>query len=201
VNVDPPRAAVLALHFQRDIVASGGAFGALLADGVARRGVLARTASALAAARAAGVLVVHGRVTFPAGHPGLDAAIPLFGTIVEQDALVQGTAGAEIVDAVAPGPSDMVVDHTGTSAFGGGELQRRLQAHGIDTVVIAGVATNIIVDGTAREATNRGLRTFVLADCCSAGDDATHEAALATLATITHGVVTSDELAGALGAG
>ena len=61
-----------------------------------------------------------------------------------------------------------------------------------------GVATNIIVDGTAREASNRGLKAFVLGDCCSAGDDSIHEASLATLAMITHGVITSDDFVGSL---
>jgi nicotinamidase-related amidase len=198
VNIDPTRAAVLALHFERDIVDPGGTFGAGLADGIARRGVLTRTAGALEAARAAGVLVVYGRVSFPAGHPGLDTAIPLFGTIAEHNALEQGTRAVEMVGEVAPARGDVIVDHTGTSAFGGGELERVLRARGIDTVVIAGVATNIIVDSTARDGSNRGLKVFVLGDCCSAGDDATHEASLATLATLTHGVVTSDEFVGSL---
>jgi biuret amidohydrolase len=198
VNIDPTRAAVLALHFERDIVEPGGTFGGLLADGVARRGVLARTAGVLEAARVAGLLVVHGRVSYPAGHPGLDTGIPLFGMIVEHDALVEGTAAVEIVDEVAPHPGDVIVDHTGTSAFGGGELERLLRTRGVDTVVIAGVATNVIVDGTARDASNRGLKAFVLADCCSAGDDSTHAAALATLEMLTHGVVTSDEFVGSL---
>jgi len=79
-----------------------------------------------------------------------------------------------------------------------GELERRLETRGIDTLVIAGVAMNIIVDSTARAASNRGLRAFVLADCCSASDDSTHDASLATLEMITHGVVTSDEFVDSL---
>jgi nicotinamidase-related amidase len=198
MNIDPTTAAVLAMHFERDIVDPSGTFGALLADGVARRGVLRRTASVLEAARAGGVLVVHGRVSYPAGHPGLDTAIPLFATIVEHNTLVQGTSAIEIVDEVAPAPGDVIVDHTGMSAFGGGELQRLLQTRGIDTLIIAGVATNLIVDSTARAASNRGLRAFVLADCCSGSDDSSHDASLATLNMITHGVITSDDFVDSL---
>ena len=198
MSIDPTRATILALHFERDIVEPGGTFGALLADGIAGRGVLSRTASVLEAARACRVPVVYGRVSYPAGHPGLDTGIPLFGTIVENDALVQGSAAVEIVDEVAPAPGDVVVDHTGTSAFGGGELERLLQGRGVDTVVIAGVATNIVVESTARDAANRGLRVLVLADCCSAADDSTHDASLASLGMLTHGVLTSDELVGSL---
>jgi nicotinamidase-related amidase len=200
VNIDPTRTAVLALHFQRDIVDPDGTFGGLLADRISRRDVLPRTASVLEAARASGVLVVYGRVCFPAGHPELDTAIPLFGTIVEHNALVRNTTAVEIVDEVAPGPDDVIVDHTGTSAFGGGELERLLQTRGIDTVVIAGVATNIVVDSTARDGSNRGHVVYVLADCCSAGDDSTHDASLATLELITNGVVMSDEFVNALSA-
>jgi nicotinamidase-related amidase len=74
-----------------------------------------------------------------------------------------------------------------------GELERMLETRGIDTLVIGRRATNIIVDRTARAASNRGLRTFVLAGCCWASDDSTHDASLATLDMITHGVVTSDD--------
>jgi nicotinamidase-related amidase len=124
----------------------------------------------------------------------------LFGTIVEHNALVRNTTAVEIVDEVAPGPDDVIVDHTGTSAFGGGELERLLQTRGIDTVVIAGVAINIVVDSTARDGSNRGHVVYVLADCCSAGDDSTHDASLATLELITNGVVMSDEFVNALSA-
>ena len=77
-------------------------------------------------------------------------------------------------------------------------LRQLLDARGITTLVLAGVATNVIVEGTARDASNLGFRTYVLSDCCSAADDATHESSLATLGLLTSGVTTSAEFLSAV---
>jgi nicotinamidase-related amidase len=201
VEIDPTSTAVLALHFQREVVAPDGAFGPFFAEQAKSRNVLANTAKVLEGARGAGIPIVYARVTFPPGHPGLTASSPLYGIVLEHNALVQGTPAVEIVDEVAPGRDDVVLDHEGMSAFVGGELDRLFADRGIDTVVVTGVATNVIVEGTARDAANRGLATYVLADCCSAGDDAAHDASVATMGLITNGIATSDEFLAGLGAG
>jgi nicotinamidase-related amidase len=157
------------------------------------RGVLPRVAKVLAAAREHGVLVLHARVVFPAGYPDIDREIPLLAIVVQQKALLDGSEGVEIVKDIAATKDDIVFDHVGTSAFVGGRLDQILEEHDINTVVLFGVATNVIVDGTARDAVNRGLRAVVVEDCCAAADQNTHLATLATLGLIIHGVVAGDE--------
>jgi nicotinamidase-related amidase len=202
MNLDPSSTAVLALHFQRDVVAPEGALSAELAPQVGARGVIPRTAELLAAARKAGVRVVYVRVAFAPGHEGLDTSVPLFAACAELDALVAGTPGAEIVAPLAPAEGEAVVEHGwGSSGFVGGELERLVAAAGIETVLLAGVSTDVIVDGTARDASHRGLRTFVVEDCCAAADPAVHETFVATLGLITHGVVQSADVVAELGGG
>jgi nicotinamidase-related amidase len=200
VNIDPSSTAVLALHFERDVIEQDAPFGAVFNEMVVRKGVLENTAKVLDSARDAGIPVVYARVSFPAGHPGLDASTPLYAMVLQANALVQGTPGVEIVDELAPAANDIILDHEGMSAFVGGELASILDKRGIDTVVLTGVATNVIVEGTARDAVNRGLTAYVLSDCVSAGDEASDEASLGTLGLLIHGVAPSADFHAALGA-
>jgi nicotinamidase-related amidase len=198
VNLEPSRTAVLALHLERDIIEPSGAFGVVHAPMIERNGMLEHSARLLAAAREHGVAVVYARVAFDPGHPGLEPTSVLHRAVLESGALVRETPGTEIVEALAPAPGDAVIDHVGTSAFVGGELARLLADRGIDTVLLLGVTTNVIVEGTARDAGNAGLRTYVLEDCTAAADEALHSASLQTLAFIIDGVVGSDEVVAAL---
>jgi nicotinamidase-related amidase len=201
VNVAPGSTAVLALHFERDVIEPDRPFGAVFNEMVVRNRVLENTSKVLAAAREQGIPVIYARVVFDEGHPGLEPKTPLYGMVLEANALVKGTAGTDIVPELAPASDDIVLDHEGMSAFVGGQLGRLLSDRGVDTVVLTGVATNVVVEGTARDAVNNGYDAYVLSDCVSAGDDAGHEASLATMGLLTNGVVTSDEFLAALGTG
>ena len=48
-------------------------------------------------------------------------------------------------------------------------------------MLFTGVATNFSVEGTARQASDLGYRTIIVADACSAADPATHDASIASL--------------------
>ena len=76
-------------------------------------------------------------------------------------------------------------------------LAELLASRGIDTVVLTGVATNLSVEGTARQASDLGYRTVVVSDACSAADEATHAASLATMGLLGE-IVTSADFAAAL---
>jgi biuret amidohydrolase len=53
------------------------------------------------------------------------------------------------------------------SALAGTELDRLLRLKDVNTLVLTGVATQFAVEGTAREAVDRGYRVLVLVDCCA----------------------------------
>ena len=198
MDIEPSRTAVVGLHFLRDAIEPDRPFGAFFNAMVVKNRVLENTAHVMSAARAVGIPVIHARIVFPKGYVGIAPSTLLYRTAIDSGALQEGSDGVEVVDAVAPLPDDIVIDHLGTSAFVGGELQHLLDSRGIDTLVLTGVATNVIVEGTARDAGNRNLRAFVLSDCCTAADPATHESSLATLGMLTSGVTTSDDFLSAI---
>lgn len=192
-NVDPSRTAVVAVHVQNDIVGAEGAFAPFFRAEIDRTGVLDTVARVLDAARAAGTPVVYTRVAWQPGHTDLVANSPLLGMVVEHDCLVDGTPGAAIIDELAPHDGDTVVTHRRIGGFADSDLDAVLRGAGVDTVVFCGVATNASVEGTVRVASDLGYRTVVLADACSAGSPAAHDASMESLGLLAE-ITTANEL-------
>jgi nicotinamidase-related amidase len=93
--------------------------------------------------------------------------------------LIRGEPGHEIVAALAPAPGEPVIDKPGKGAFYQTDLDLMLRNRGVDTLLVAGVTTEVCVHTTVREANDRGLRCIVVADCCGSYFPEFHAAALA----------------------
>lgn len=95
------------------------------------------------------------------------------------------TAGSTM-HALWPGldvqPQDPVVAKDRFSAFiqGASDLERLLRQRSIDTVLIAGVATNVCCESTARDAMMLDFRTVMIEDANAARTDEDHLAGLTT---------------------
>src|ERR1700735_2348272 len=81
---------------------------------------------------------------------------------------------SEIVPEAGMLPGDTLVTKRHFGAFAGTELESLLRAHGVDTVAICGVSTNIGVESTARQGTGLGFAFVVVEDACatSMGEEA-----------------------------
>ncbi|HXP53709.1 MAG TPA: cysteine hydrolase, partial [Streptosporangiaceae bacterium] len=111
-----------------------------------------------------------------------------------RDAFAPDGPGARIIPEMAAQASpDRVFDNQKLSGLAGSTVPRWLAEHGIDTVLITGVATNLTVEQTARHGTDLGLTVYVVSDCVTAADESIHQASLANLQLTTAGVLTTDE--------
>ena len=102
------------------------------------------------------------------------------GFAVRSAAMREGATGHALYADLHPQPEDLQVRKTRYSAFiqGACALHAELQARGIDTVLVAGTATNVCCECTARDAMMLNYRTVMLSDACSAFTDAEHAASL-----------------------
>jgi biuret amidohydrolase len=192
-SFNPATTAIVAVHFQNDIVGADGAFAGFFRAEIDRTGVLGTAARLLDGARAAGARVVYTRVAWKADQSDLNANSPLLGIVAQTKCLTDGTPGAEIIGEVAPIEGDTVVTHQRVGGFSGSTLDETLRQAGVDTVVFIGVATNASVEGTARAASDLGYRTVVVSDACSAATQAAHTASLESLGLLAE-IVTTEEL-------
>lgn len=70
-----------------------------------------------------------------------------------------------------------MINKTTMSAFHSSGFERLLRAWGVEQLVLAGVSTNSCVEGTARDAADRGYRCLLVEDGCGAASQRLHEAA------------------------
>jgi nicotinamidase-related amidase len=199
MQLDPQRTGVVVVHLQGDVVRHDGAFGGFFAAMVDKTGVLARSADVLAAARAAAVTIVYTRIAFSAGYPELIVNNALFGVVDQAQCCLDGTPGTTIVSEVAPKDGDLIVGHHRVNGAHGSTLVSDLRDRGVETVLVFGVATNISVEGTVRALSDEGFRVAVVADCCTAADDAAHDASVATMGLVASEVTDASTVIAALG--
>jgi nicotinamidase-related amidase len=210
-ELDVATTALVVIDMQRDFLEPGG-FGELLGNDVSLLGrVVEPVGNVLAAARAAGMLVVHtreghrpdladcppakltrGKLAAGIGDPGPNGRI-----------LVRGEAGHDIIDELAPLDGEVVLDKPGKGAFYATDLELLLRNRGSTSLIVTGVTTEVCVHTTVREANDRGFECLVPADCVGSYFPEFHEVGLKMIAAqggIFGWVTTSAELLTALGA-
>lgn len=198
MELDLGRSAVMGLHWQRNVVKPEGFFGAWFAEPVAGSGVIERTARVFAAARDAGIQVVYTRFVVPPDGGKLVRNTPVMAQVAESEQFRPESPTVAIIEELAPGEGDWVIDNQKLSGLAGSDLPDRLRAADIETLVLTGVATNLTVESTARHGIDLGFRVYVLRDCVATVAPAVHEASIANLEMATSGVVPSGEWFAAL---
>ena len=199
-RIDPKSAALVIQDMQNDVIIEGGAFADSGAPEHAKaQNVVENVKSLAAAARSAGVPVVHVWYIVDAGAPGLKLNAPLFEGVKESNGLVRGSWGAAPAEGLEPQEGDHVVEKTRMSAWQGTKLDNLLRAFGVDTVIVTGAWTNMSIEHTARTGADMGYRMVVPEDCCSTMNADWHNAsinfALQNVSTVTN----CDEMIEALG--
>ncbi|MFI5616763.1 cysteine hydrolase family protein [Streptomyces sp. NPDC051567] len=105
----------------------------------------------------------------------------------------RGTRGAEILEEYLA-PEDVVMEKNKDSGFYETDLHERLQALGVDTVLITGMQTQICVQTTAADAFFRGYNIWVPSDCVVSARTDDKDRALEWLAGYCATVSDSDEV-------
>lgn len=181
--------ALMIIDMQKDFLYPAG-YGAFLGNDTS---LLLRavpsTRSVLAATRAAGMLIIHTRE----GHlPDLSDCPPTKLTRWPAGArigdpgpmgriLIRGEAGHDIIDELAPLPSEIVLDKPGKSSFYETPLDSLLCAHEIQNLIITGVTTDVCCFSTVIAANDHGYNAVVLGDCVASYNPQRHTFALETI--------------------
>ncbi len=172
LDLERDRIALLLLDLQNYGVHPNGYWMTEMPEGVERLAPsLARTVDALDAARAARIAVVHVGNAWRDGHPDINPHAPWMRQAKTAGRSLQDTWGTEFFEPVAPIDGEFIVYKRAVSALSGTELDRLLRVRDINTIALAGSITNFAVEGTAREASDRGYRVLILKDCCESVSD------------------------------
>jgi nicotinamidase-related amidase len=164
LTLSPARTALVVIDLQRGTAA-------MPAAPHPASDVVAHAAAIAGALRAAGGTVVLVHVTPSAD--GRDALRPQ----ADMPAWQPGPRPpdwAEIVPELGPEPGDLVITKRQWGAFYGTELDLQLRRRGIDTILLAGISTNVGVESTARDAYERGYAQVFVEDAMAARNPDEH---------------------------
>jgi ureidoacrylate peracid hydrolase len=170
-KADPRHTALLIVDMQNDFCAAGGMVQKAGRDVSELQKVGARLPEFIATARAAGNLIVFVRCVYSSEHNFYlsdvfleQAARQRAGAGTQYPMCQEGTWQAEFYGDVKPQAGDVVVSKHRYSAFHSTDLDLILRSHGIRTVVLTGVLSNVCVETTAREAFVRDYYVVMVED-------------------------------------
>ncbi|MGI8792272.1 MAG: cysteine hydrolase family protein [Acidimicrobiales bacterium] len=175
IDIDLARTALIIIDMQRDFAEPGGFGEALGNDTSPLQAVIPPTQRVLAAARDAGLLVVHTREGHRADLTDLwsakhgrgegDDVLRIGDAGPMGRLLVRGERGHDIVPELAPRDGEPIIDKPGKGSFYATDLEVILRRHDVATLIVCGVTTEVCVHTTVREANDRGFDAVVLSDC------------------------------------
>lgn len=190
------RTALLVIDMQNGFCHPDGSFAGLGLDVSMCNAAIAGCRRLVEAAHAAGVPVVYTRYVYRADYKDGGVLVQeVLPALADVKSLAAGTWDAELVDELVPTDEDFVLDKNRYSAFYGTGLEPILTSLGVRNLVMAGVTTNMCVETTARDASQRDYRVFVVSDATGELDAARHDMALATLGFGFGAVVATDDVA------
>ncbi|WP_397543236.1 isochorismatase family protein [Roseovarius salis] len=181
--------ALVIIDMQNDFVRTGAPM-----EVPAARALLPRLETLLSKVRAARLPVIFTRYVATPGYehlsghlgwlklidPPVRACVP--GVCRYYEDLRSSRDGADIVDELAPEPTEVMIEKPFFSAFHGTDLNQRLQALGTDGLIVTGTITEMCVEDTARHAVHHGYRTVIASDLVASNDPEMHDATLVAFA-------------------
>jgi ureidoacrylate peracid hydrolase len=212
IRVSADETAVIVIDMQNAYASPGGYLDLAGFDISGAAGVIEQSAKVLATARAAGMIVVYFQNGWDpdyveAGGPGspnyhksnalktMRAKPELKGRL-----LARGGWDYALVEALKPGPNDIVLPKPRYSGFFNSQLDSVLRARGIRNLVFVGIATNVCVESTLRDGFFLEYFGIMLEDAThQAGPEFVQRAAVYNVETFFGWVSTVADFCGAFG--
>jgi ureidoacrylate peracid hydrolase len=112
--------------------------------------------------------------------------------------LLRGTWGAEIIDELKPKTGEILIEKRRYSAFAGTDLDMTLRTFDIRYLVFVGVATNICVESSLRDAFHREYFPILISDAAAASPPSRQEATIGNIKQVFGWVTTSENIVKAM---
>jgi len=193
---DPQHCALVVVDVQKDFCHPDGEHGRHGKDLSAVDAMVPRLKSLLQTARKASVQIVFVKTT----HDETTDSVPWLnrhadgpGQVLNQSVCRTGSWGSEFHE-VAPVPGEPVVVKHRYSAFAGTNLDIILRTMSIKSVLFCGVATDVCVDASMRDALYLDYFASLIEDCCATSSQERQSAAVQILSSYFGQAIKSSDL-------
>ena len=194
------KTALLIMDVQNDIVHEEGKYKDFGTPAHAKeRNVFENIKKVLDKARQVGMKVVYvkfGMRDFEAEVKGNHT--PILDAVSELTACDLNTWGGDVYEYIKPMEGEAIVEKNRINAFHRSNLKQTLDEANIDTLILTEVATNFVVEATARHASDDDYNVINLEDCCSSMNQEMHDFSMQTILPNLGQISTSDEIVGML---
>lgn len=209
-RLNPDRCAIVVNDMQNAFCSPGGYLERIGFDISGARQVIEAVGRVFGSARGAGIPIFHFQNGFardlsdiPENSPWWfkSPAMRHFRQHPElaEPILVEGSWDFAIVDELSPRPEEAVIRKSRPSCFAGTSLDNHLRARGIDTVCVVGIASNVGVEWTLREAVSKEYFAILVRDATMpAGPDEVQRTVEHNVENFIGWTTTSAEFAAAL---
>ncbi|TCF97566.1 cysteine hydrolase [Paraburkholderia strydomiana] len=160
--IAPAHTALIVMHYQTDILELFPSVGPTL---------LANTRKLCDAARAKGVRVYFANLRFDAGYPEV-SPLNKNGQGIKQLGLFVDDQPSPELGRQANEP--LIIAHR-ASVFFGTDLEARLSAQGVDSLILVGIASTGVVLSSVAYASDADFRLYTVKDCCYDPDQIVHD--------------------------
>jgi len=162
--VDPAHTVLLLQECQKGVVGSLSALPEMAE--VAQREMVPNVVRLVAAARRAGVRVIHATAAHQPDMWGANNNARVFhGVLKSPVRLVLGVEAVEVLDEIGVEGDDILFYRQhGLSPMQGTELDSLMRNAGVTTIVLAGVSANVAIPNTAFDAVNRSYQVVIPRD-------------------------------------
>lgn len=190
---DPRWSCLLVVDVQNDFVSSKGSCAQRGDDVGAAEAMVPRLVRLIEEARQISLPIVYVKTTH---SEWTDTPSWIFRKSQQKDLKTcrEGTWGAEFYNGISPLSEERVVVKHRYSAFINTDLNTVLKAKGIQSVLVTGVATNVCVETTARDAYMFDYYVTMVEDCAAAYDPKLHANTLENIRRHFGLVASSDEI-------
>jgi len=191
-KIDPRHTAMIVVDVQNDFCHEASVYAQRGHNVTFIQEMIPRLTATIDAARAAGALIIFLRIV-----QSPDTNSDAWEALESDDGprlVMEGTWGADYYGPIRPLPGEREIIKRRHSGFNRTPLDLMLRSQNIKTVVVGGVASNVCVEATAREAADNDYYVVVLGDGSAAAQREWHEATLHTISAYIGQVATCHEV-------
>ena len=198
MEIDKNKTALIMLDFENDMLDEQGRLAGFgIAAHAKARNIITNARKLLEKARSEGIKVIYAKVEYSEGYPEIrNSKAPVQLGLPQTGALVKDSYGAEICNELKPLPGEIVISKSRINPFTNPEFEKQLT--GIENLILAGVATNFVVESTARTAADLDYNVIVAEDCCASMNQEMHAFSVNYILPNLGSVVSSEEIYSAL---
>ena len=189
-----PDSALLMLHWQNSVADPNGVWGKSLYPQIKKNNSIENAQKVLRAARDRGMLTIFVNIGWRAGFPELpdNQFYPLLQGAKDENKGIIGTWDVEVIDALKPISTELIVINFGSDSFENTDLDKILRVNNVGHIYVSGQCIEHVVETTVKRAANMGYNATIIKDAMSGFTDSNYNAMLDILPLYCM-VTTADE--------